>query len=211
MAGIRDPYGDNGIQDAPGEFSGPSNFGGYYNNPANGGGINPNDGIVQAGPATHPNNPSNGGGFNPNPGGWQPHQNQPSGSATNWTPEYINSYIRGRGGNPHGTSADYWMSKKAELDARGREINDPEYANRRLAYADELIGGPQNSPWATQRGGMQGGGGMNLGWLLQLLGSRMGPNQGAQAPPVSGGTVSPTQAQPIDINQIIMSALQRGF
>jgi hypothetical protein len=51
------------------------------------------------------------------------------------------AYIQSRGGTPNPTSADYWQSKWPELVARGQQLGDPLYAQKRLAAADELGGG----------------------------------------------------------------------
>ena len=51
------------------------------------------------------------------------------------------AYITSMGGTPNSTSADYWQSKWPELVARGQQIGDPLYAQKRLAEADELGGG----------------------------------------------------------------------
>lgn len=191
--GFRDPNEENNLEES-GQFNGPPNFGEYYNNPSNGGGINPNPGGVDNSPQMPTMQP----GMNPS----MPMHGQ-GGSANQWTPEYITNYIQSKsGGKMHGTSPDYWMSKKAELDARGQQIGNPNYANDRLAAADEIIGGPQNSPYRESGGNS----GMNLGWLLQMLSQRMGsqPNSQIQMPTFE-------TAQPVDLNQIIMQALQRGF
>jgi hypothetical protein len=51
------------------------------------------------------------------------------------------AYIQSRGGTPNPTSGDYWSQKWPELVARGQELGDPLYAQKRLAAADELGGG----------------------------------------------------------------------
>jgi hypothetical protein len=51
------------------------------------------------------------------------------------------AYIQSRGGTPNPSSADYWQSKWPELVARGQQLGDPLYAQKRLAAADELGGG----------------------------------------------------------------------
>lgn len=53
----------------------------------------------------------------------------------------IENYYKSRGVTPLPTSIDYWLGKKGELDARGQQINNPNYFWERLAAADEFGGG----------------------------------------------------------------------
>ena len=73
------------------------------------------------------------------PGGQQGGANVPGPSQ--WTRESLQAYFDARGVQPLPTSIDYWLSKKNELDARGRELGDPNYANTFLSHADEFGGG----------------------------------------------------------------------
>lgn len=141
------------------------------------------------------NLPGNGGGITP-----------PSRMPQSWTPEFLQNYFASRGATPAPTSIDYWMGKQQELNQRGQQIGDPDYAMKRLAAADEIIGGPQNSPFRESGGGM--GGGMNLGWLLQLLGSRL-PQQAPM--PQAMSQPMPQGQMPVDLQSIIQAALQRSF
>lgn len=58
--------------------------------------------------------------------------------SNDWTPEYLKAYYASRNTTPNATSIDYWMGKKSELDQRGKEIGNANYANERLAAADEF-------------------------------------------------------------------------
>lgn len=107
-----------------------------------------------------------------------------------WTPETLQAFFSAHGVTPAPTSIPYWLSKRAELDARGQQIGNPNYANDRLAAADEIIGGPQNSPFRDSAGGGGGMGGSNgLSALLSLLASRMGGGTGG----MGTGAVQPPQ------------------
>lgn len=82
-----------------------------------------------------------------------------TGLPSEWTLESLKAYARSRGVEWTDAQAQYWLSKKAELDARGREIGDPNYANMRLSLADEW------TP-ADQRYSAGAAGGLNTGDLL---------------------------------------------
>lgn len=86
-------------------------------------------------------------------GGAAPASSGPTSSGTiagsappgiNWTAppdqlaQQISSYYKAKGVSDHETP--YWVSKAAELVARGKEIGDPTYADKRLA-ASEVFGG----------------------------------------------------------------------
>jgi hypothetical protein len=58
------------------------------------------------------------------------------------------AYIQSRGGTPNPTSADYWQQQWPALVARGQQLGDPQYAEKRLAAADELGGGGAAPPAA---------------------------------------------------------------
>lgn len=59
----------------------------------------------------------------------------------------ISSFFRSRGVSD--TETPYWVQKWDELEARGRELNDPGYANRRLSQAD-IFGGQRSTSSATR-------------------------------------------------------------
>lgn len=160
--------------------------------------------VTEAHPYDVPGTPgSRNSGINPNPTMPQP-QNDFDFS----TPQGVSAYFASRGVTPRATSPDYWAQKWQEFGQR-----DPEYYKRFLSNAEEFTGGPQQTAQAMwgrssgSMGGMSGGG--NLGFLLQLLGSRL-PQPTAQAP---GPMAAPSmgQSQGIDINQIIQQALGRAF
>ena len=212
---LTDPSRDISLQENG--QSGPPDFANYYNNPANGGGYAGGMGTpqmptgpTQGGDYGYGNMPTQTGPMIPQPSAPNygtmprvPGPQIPSGSANQWSPDYIRNYISSRsGGRVNASSPDYWMSKKAELDARGQQIGNPNYANDRLAAADEIIGGPQNSPY--RESGQQGG--MNLSWLLQLLASRMNQPQ-IQAPQIQAPQMSTPQ---MNIQDIIAQAM-RGY
>lgn len=81
-------------------------------------------------------------------------QVEPGGAqlAVDGTPASISAYFKSRG--VPDTETAYWVSKWPELVARGKEINDPNYAMKRLAAADIFGGGgaapQQPSPPAYQ-------------------------------------------------------------
>jgi hypothetical protein len=66
----------------------------------------------------------------------------------NWTADpatltqQLNSYFTSKGVAT--TETPYWVSKAAELVQRGQQLNDPTYADKRLAAAD--IFGGQSAP-----------------------------------------------------------------
>lgn len=68
-----------------------------------------------------------------------------------WTasPDVLGSqltrYYQKAGVSPH--EVPYWVSKASELVARGKELGDPDYANKRLA-ASEVFGGGGTRPMA---------------------------------------------------------------
>lgn len=60
-------------------------------------------------------------------------------AAPNVLGQQLNAYFTKRGVSTSETP--YWVSKAAELVARGKEINDPNYASTRLAQSDVFGGG----------------------------------------------------------------------
>jgi len=84
-------------------------------------------------------------------GGGAPSGTQPASSASgpmpsgiDWTAppdqlgQSLTNYFQKAGVSP--TEVPYWVGKAGELVARGKEIGDPNYANKRLAAAD-IFGG----------------------------------------------------------------------
>lgn len=69
-----------------------------------------------------------------------------------WDANRVRSYFQSRGVTPNETSPDYWAGRWNEWGQR-----DPQYFMQRLSHADEIIGGPQNSPWAGAGGGVNAG------------------------------------------------------
>lgn len=67
----------------------------------------------------------------------------------------LDDYFKGRGVSMFPTSRDYWIGKKPELDARGREINNPNYFWDRVAQADEFGGGHVSGTTTTVGPGFQ--------------------------------------------------------
>lgn len=59
----------------------------------------------------------------------------------------ISAYFKSRGVSDQETP--YWVGKWSELDARGKELNDPSYANKRLAAADVFGGQSKTTAPAT--------------------------------------------------------------
>jgi hypothetical protein len=60
-------------------------------------------------------------------------------AAPNVLTQQLNAYFAKRGVGSNETP--YWVSKAQELVARGREINDPNYASMRLSQSDVFGGG----------------------------------------------------------------------
>ena len=85
---------------------------------------------------------------------------QPSGGAQdwankqNWTQADIAAYGKSRGVENFDPGG-YWMSKWPELQARGQELGDPNYAFMRLSKADEFT-----APGARYGAGTAGAGGI---------------------------------------------------
>ncbi len=79
--------------------------------------------------------------------------------AVDWTSDpntlgqQLSAYFKSKGAPD--TEVPYWVSKAGELVARGKEINNPNYANERLAAADVFGGGSSatnrqsTTPYAT--------------------------------------------------------------
>ena len=86
---------------------------------------------------------------------------QPSGGAQdwankqNWTQADIAAYGKSRGVENFDPGG-YWMSKWPELQARGQELGDPNYAFMRLSKADEFTA--PGDRYAAGGGGAAGGG-----------------------------------------------------
>lgn len=59
----------------------------------------------------------------------------------------ISGYFKSRGVSDHETP--YWVSKAGELVARGKELNDPNYANNFLARADVFGGSAPTAARST--------------------------------------------------------------
>lgn len=74
-----------------------------------------------------------------------------SGMPSQWTEQTLIDYARSRGVNWTAQNAAYWLSKKAELDARGAQIGNPNYANERLFLADDWT--PNNQRYMAGQGG----------------------------------------------------------
>lgn len=55
------------------------------------------------------------------------------------TQQFFDNYFTQRGASTH--ESPYWVQKWPELEARGRELNDPDYAMKRLSEAESLGGG----------------------------------------------------------------------
>jgi len=70
-----------------------------------------------------------------------------------WDADRVRRYFASRGVTPNDSSPQYWVDRWNEWGQR-----DPAYFLQRLAAADEIIGGPQNSPFRGS-GGAGGGGG----------------------------------------------------
>lgn len=97
-------------------------------------------------------------------------QTGPDANGNNWStanfagnPDLVRQYFASRGVTPRDTSPDYWARQWNTLVERGRQLNDPTYAFRRLEAADEFLPGqdPRNSPFAGSAGGGASGGGVN--------------------------------------------------
>lgn len=88
-----------------------------------------------------------GGGSAASPSG--PPASGPMPSGIDWTAspdqlgQSLTNYFQ-KAGKP-ATEVPYWVSKASELVARGKEIGDPNYANKRLAAADIFGGGGTSS------------------------------------------------------------------
>lgn len=83
-------------------------------------------------------------------------ENMPKDGEVNWSasPDVLRSqlsaFFKARG--VADSEVPFWVSKAGELVARGREINDPNYANKRLAAADIFGGGASAGPAAPGGG-----------------------------------------------------------
>jgi hypothetical protein len=64
-----------------------------------------------------------------------------------WDEDRVRRYFASRGVTPNATSPAYWVQKWNEWGSK-----DPAYFLRRLAAADEIIGGPENSPFKESAG-----------------------------------------------------------
>ena len=158
----------------------------------------------QQGPYQVPGDPGARSGVNPNPT-----MPQPAGGFDFSNPDGVRSYFQSIGVTPYASSPDYWSQKWHEWGK-----NDPAYYKNYLSKAEEITGGPQQTAQAMGWGGgqQQQGGGGNLGWLLQLLGSRLQQPQQAGQMPQAQPTSQPQPGGPqVDINAIIQQALTRAF
>ena len=100
---------------------------------------------------------------------------------TGWDANRVRQYFASRGVTPAATSPDYWAGKWQEWGK-----NDPAYFEKRLAAADEIIGGAQNSPWATQpTQGMPGQPQQRFDPGGRTMGQRF--DNGGRVMPVGGG------------------------
>lgn len=63
--------------------------------------------------------------------------------------EQLNGYFTGAGAAT--TETPYWVREAGNLVARGKELNDPDYANRRLMAAEVFGGGAAAPPMSTSR------------------------------------------------------------
>lgn len=82
----------------------------------------------------------------------RPPQTQQGTTGFDWnnpTRDTFAQYYASRGVNPFPTSLDYWQQRWGGLQARGRELGNPNYAFQRLQYADEFLPNqdPRNSPY----------------------------------------------------------------
>lgn len=88
-------------------------------------------------------------------GGTAPGGTMPGSGEVDWSAppgvlsQQLNAYFTKHGVSTHETP--YWVSKAPELVARGREINDPNYASTRLSQS-EVFGGGGGTPAATAPG-----------------------------------------------------------
>jgi hypothetical protein len=109
----------------------------------------------------------------------------PAAGSINWTadPEtlgnQLTAYFKGHGVAP--SEVPYWVREAGSLVARGQQLNDPQYADKRLAAAEIFGGGaaspaPATSPYRPPS-------------ALQVLNPSAPPYQ---ALPVSPGLVLPT-------------------
>ena len=107
-----------------------------------------------------------------------------------WDAERVRQYFASRGVTPNGSSPDYWAGKWNEWGSR-----DPNYFLDRLKYADEFIGGPQNSPYKETGGG--GGGSVNVpatsAFTNQIREMLLAQLQQAQQPVNAGDPVIASQ------------------
>lgn len=155
---------------------------------------------THGGPYQKPGDPGARSGINP-----RPSMPQPAGFDFS-NPDGVRSYFASRGVTPYASSPDYWAQKWHEFGQR-----DPEYYQRFLSNAEEFTGGPQQTARAMGfQPRQQGGQGLNLGWLLQLMRSRMPQAQQPGMPQQVQGQ-SQSVAPQVDLEQIIQQALRRSF
>lgn len=86
---------------------------------------------------------ANGGGSTPSTPAATPAAASAGGPPSEWTLESLKAYARSKGVEWTDAQAQYWLGKKAELDARGQQIGDPNYANMRLSLADDWTAADQ--------------------------------------------------------------------
>jgi hypothetical protein len=95
-------------------------------------------------------------------GGAQPASGAGATPAINWSSPTLaadlSAFFKGRGVSDH--EVPYWVAKAPELLARGQQLNDPQYATKRLLEADVFgggapaAGGPMTAPSAQMALGM---------------------------------------------------------
>lgn len=204
--GIAPPYSGGIGERTDGDYGGPSDFPGYYNNPNNGGGVAGGGGGLGFGPP--PGSPRLG----PKPSAWSrplpEGQDQPPAAGGPWGGYQSQAdFIRGEWAKGYESPADvgYWLGAMNRSNP-----TDTDYWSKRLqgymaggqdvatrgAYAGQDYGTLEQ-----QHGG--GGGGLNLGWLLQMLASRMSGG--------AGGTMAPVPQTPIVNLEELLSRAVRGY
>ncbi len=97
-----------------------------------------------------PNSPN----LSSGPGGYSgSSSNQMPATTADGSAASIRNYLTSHGGT--GAETDYWVGKWPELQARGQQLGDPNYAVKRLSQAEELGGGGQAANQGPAFGGYQ--------------------------------------------------------
>lgn len=169
------------------------------------------DRTFSGGPYTTPGTPgSNNDGINPQP-------SMPAGAVFNgnrFDDHYMRQQLQRFGTLPGvdptvTTDPEYWLRRMRETGGLGPD-NVGYWENKALTEYKKPMPGAGGS---ARAGGM--GGGNNLGFLLQLLGSRLTqpqqPGMTSPAAPEMGTGTSAATVPLVDIEQIIRQALGRGF